>query len=835
MKKTLNWMLKSITLTAAVIGMYSCEQEEPKQPEQPDPVFNLATDLVEVPQEGGAAEITYSIENAVQGIGVKAECEDSWVHDFDCRQKDVISFTVDPNEAEETRETTVTVTYGEKSESFTVRQAEYIAPAPFNITIDDLTETSVTTTVVPLDEEIQYVCSAVTKSFYDENYGSPEKYAEGLMKIFEDEARNRHFTLYDLMIRGNYLRSKEQTYKYGSRRPDTEHYVGVFGVTIDQATDKWTLTTEAVLEPFKTKTPERSDISFELEYKINGPIADMTVTPSDNSQIYYFDAISEKELTELGLTIEEVAQNLLLNYMSQGAMMGMPPEMVMEQVGSYGKTTKSLELNANTKYIGFAYAMTMTGAVKSDIAQSTFETGDVNASDNKITIEVVQANADRVECKTTTTNSDPYVIITAKKTDCEGKSDTEIMKGMFEYDLEQYFREGNWHGSLIGLEQNTDYYLLAFGASNGAPTTSLTKVEFKTTEAGDPSKLIVSYDIDIKSYREVNITATGEPYNAGFYWEAVNPARTSPEEWLDYLTELADHFNPGDRYGFFQQQITRGTSLKKYDYLWGETEHVIYAVGIEDGTGDFATEVKISEPFTTMPREVRNVSIEPVFGNYFDARELAERYPEYFGNEPEKYDGNVAIDLLNVEISNLDECPVIEIGMLNGDYTNQDKYIDEEVVDLLMMQRIFVFITDPTIPAYRTILLAKYDSDYTFAGFGGDVKYYGEVYRKMFNISKSDISPAEDYNPFWGRGQKISDMTETYQQSKHETYHAHKPIKIQQPISGNSLPEIEVNLKASEPQLSNRNIELSAIKINTKTDKRDITEEITFQFETEEQ
>ena len=100
------------------------EPEPEPQPNQPkltlvsDAVMNFAA-------EGGEGVIEYTLENAVEGTTLAATCEAQWVADVTVGE--TVTFTVEANEVEEARETSVVVAYGELSFVVTVKQAAYKA------------------------------------------------------------------------------------------------------------------------------------------------------------------------------------------------------------------------------------------------------------------------------------------------------------------------------------------------------------------------------------------------------------------------------------------------------------------------------------------------------------------------------------------------------------------------------------------------------------------------------------------------------------------------------------------------------------------------------------
>lgn len=109
-------------LLALPLAFVACEEPE-KGVDDPvkDPVLNVAETTLNFEAKGGAGVINYSVENAVEGTEVEATCEADWVTDLTVAE--TITFDVTANEAEEAREATITVAYGELSKSVAVKQA----------------------------------------------------------------------------------------------------------------------------------------------------------------------------------------------------------------------------------------------------------------------------------------------------------------------------------------------------------------------------------------------------------------------------------------------------------------------------------------------------------------------------------------------------------------------------------------------------------------------------------------------------------------------------------------------------------------------------------------
>ena len=83
---------------------------------------------MEMGQDGGIGTIEYTIENPVQGVELTASANVNWISQVTVQSEKII-FQVAANTGA-AREGVITATYGMLEEKVTVKQAEYVAPAP---------------------------------------------------------------------------------------------------------------------------------------------------------------------------------------------------------------------------------------------------------------------------------------------------------------------------------------------------------------------------------------------------------------------------------------------------------------------------------------------------------------------------------------------------------------------------------------------------------------------------------------------------------------------------------------------------------------------------------
>lgn len=104
------------------------------QPSTPTTTITLGRDNISVGSGNGMSFISYDIENPVEGLTVEATADVDWIHTFDYSNSNKISFYFDATDLYEQRIGTITVTYGEVSDSVTVTQEAKQMPKEIEVT-----------------------------------------------------------------------------------------------------------------------------------------------------------------------------------------------------------------------------------------------------------------------------------------------------------------------------------------------------------------------------------------------------------------------------------------------------------------------------------------------------------------------------------------------------------------------------------------------------------------------------------------------------------------------------------------------------------------------------
>ncbi len=117
-----------ITVNYAEASMEVTVKQAGKKANAAPKVVITSENPMEMDQNGGIGTIEYTIENPVQGVELTAKANVDWISQVTVQSEKIV-FQVAANTGD-AREGVITLTYGMLEEKVTVKQAEYVAPAP---------------------------------------------------------------------------------------------------------------------------------------------------------------------------------------------------------------------------------------------------------------------------------------------------------------------------------------------------------------------------------------------------------------------------------------------------------------------------------------------------------------------------------------------------------------------------------------------------------------------------------------------------------------------------------------------------------------------------------
>ena len=496
--KNLLWAL----LPIFALTMVGCG-DDPVEPNGPvikkDSTIKLEKNKVDASLAGGTYVIGYAIENPHEGEKVTVEAAESWVNNFNVITG-AISFDVDANTSDASRECLVTVKYRYADDAvFVVKQGAKVSAG---FTLENVTSDyfSYTVDVIPDNKTQPYiVMSADPKYIAASGFETGEDFYEDDLAYFGWLGQFYGQSAVDVMQ----TRSKvgdERGINPGKGAAGIPYTFYCYYIDYESGA----LLSEVAFFEVKTKSPEKIAADFDVEYSVDGCVVHANVTPKDGfNGAYYFDMLNGLMVDDYLETFDfledegDVAEFYwsfaVQDMMFNGNMSGQTIVDMYNCQGNYEDGTPrsefDFELLANHTYYLFAFAMEENGLCCSEPKIVKIETGSVPMSDNVITPSVSKITVQTAYISFKTTNNDYYIAGWEKASDWAtyGNTDAERQQYLLEH-LSYEFIQGDYEQNVIGLEGGTDYILYAFGSRGGVATTQqifTCPFSTKSTDAGN--------------------------------------------------------------------------------------------------------------------------------------------------------------------------------------------------------------------------------------------------------------------------------------------------------------------------------------------------------------
>lgn len=462
------------------------------------PSLTLAQTEVQVSADGGTCSIGYRLENPVEGAAVTVNPENQeWATDFVVDESSsTIYFEVAANEALEERSIKVSVSYPQIADavSFTVVQAG-AAPAPFEITIREVTTSSLTVDVTPLDKEMVYIVFLNTREYIEQFQLTTDE------ALHEDDLKYIESTGYPI---SNFCSKGDLKDKTMSARPDTEYVVYAYGINPETGD----MLTRIVYADATTPDIDKVDAKFKIEAEIYSTIADVTVTPENYDGYYFFEAYQTSTINP-ELSLFEICSNSFSNVVMSYEMFGYDKAAILAACCK-GPGFRRIELQAETKYTIVAYAVSEDLLVCSEPSVLEIETSGVTTSKNILDITVSNITARTADVTITTTNEDPYVYVLLDSEDLAeaGETDEDVLDYITTRYYLGYYSIGDESYSLSKLTPDSEYAVCAFGYLSGDVTTKLFRADFATKPETVGS---VSIEIPCDEYYDISAIYAIDP------------------------------------------------------------------------------------------------------------------------------------------------------------------------------------------------------------------------------------------------------------------------------------------------------------------------------------
>lgn len=514
----------------------------------------------------------------------------------------------------------------------------------FTLSVSDVTSTSCHFSAKPANDNMTYVVMLVDKAEYDK-FEDEYAYQDNDLEWFERKASEEGKTLNEWL--DGFLHKGPFESDENGLMPGISYYLYAYGLTVDGY-----FTSGVTKLEFTTPEVEMTDVTFDLKVsEIGLTEAKVEVTASAEDALFFVNVFTVQQYEEWGGG-EIAFANHALALVDYYVKLGQTVDAMVLNLGHVGKMDAIFDgLTADTEYVAYAVGIDDRFFVNTKAETFTFKTKKVIESSNTFAVDIQETTFCSVIGTVTPSNDDPFVCLIQAKSQFENyESDSDIMYELVStYQKWDSLDEVLYSGEIVDLEEisflspETEYYLFCFGWDE-APTTPLTKVEFKTMAGGgnprgqeltfflsdivhNKATVTISPKLGLHYFYDCMLVSTLEEYVAAEGSEAEAICRFLDER-IDYGAEYFACTRAE-----YLEEVGAAMGKQKWTFtgLAEDSEYVIVAATVNITTGKIALRTPFkSEVFKTTVLIESNASIEFVIDKYYDGTELAELDPTQF-------------------------------------------------------------------------------------------------------------------------------------------------------------------------------------------------------------
>lgn len=510
-------MKNSWLLMCAALGLTlftGCKTDEPVKPRPDAPELKLAMTEVEATADGGHFEVAYELLNAVDGDELKINVEHDWVNNIQVNE-DTIEFDVATSYDTKERSCRLELIYPGVYPNPTIKVKQAVGKEhSIKLELISAAATTITMNVIPQDKDMPYVFILGNGEYIKENglMYNDEALWESDMDVFQSFA-DAFGSDISMAVTAFMYEGDITPHQFTGVTPGTTYVAYAYG--FDRET--MTPTTEISRLEITTATVNDYTLHFDFNVEVDGPNVDISITPEGYDGYYYYGVFWKSDIE--GATAEELRgfceadwEQYKGVYTSFFETTEEGLHFIFNELAYSGTTELSVELDANTEFVLWAFGMDDEALLNTTPEFYEFTTGNVAASENVFTLSVEELYPRKATVRVETTNDDSYIATLVLADRFEGNTDQEIMDYVLTNFKVQY-ASGTMSDTATGLKPNTEYELLVFGAQAGAATTGLQRMKFITEE-------IVYADLDfsltIGDYYNGAEVAAIDPNYAGY-------------------------------------------------------------------------------------------------------------------------------------------------------------------------------------------------------------------------------------------------------------------------------------------------------------------------------
>lgn len=543
-------LLTSLLIAVCSLFIISSCKEEPVGPETPEyATIVISTTEINAPFETEpdyAFQISYKLQNAPEGAEISVSNPVDWIYDLDLSKKGAIEFKVMRNVVPEVREATLTVTCPniEEPVEILVKQ-DPGKPYPFDITIDNVTYSTMYISLVAKDKEAPYISFLLPDSLFKEN---DQEIFEDDMNYIAQEAEFLKTTFEENLQKYLSVGDKKDVPAFGMT-PGVKYRFYAYYMDVENVK----MASEVVSAAATTKEVERIDVKFRIESELTSSLQlHSKYYPIDYSGFYftnYLEGIPE-DLPEA--EINKAIEMTYLNFLNLLQSFGIPLEEILNNICHRGDYSNDVEepilFKANSSYINFAMALNEEALPCGKVpTYEIIETQEVGHSDNVITIDVYDIKDRTATIAYRPSNGDPYGILLALKSEydsLEAVMTKDRFKQMIVDHCELVDLTGEHVFENARLLPDTEFYSIGIGVADHVPTTEIFKTEYKTPAANIAD---IKVDVRVDGYYDLDeVRKLDEKYAKGWadypgyvfpYIVSVDPCDEGTQVWADLWSE----------------------------------------------------------------------------------------------------------------------------------------------------------------------------------------------------------------------------------------------------------------------------------------------------------
>lgn len=516
--------------------------------------------------------------------------------------------------------------------------------ADFVLKVSDITSTSCHFSVDPKDENMSYVAMIVEKSEFDA-FKDEYKYQDDDLLWFERLATEEGKSLREWLEGFLHVGTMEADEE--GLMPGVTYYLYAYGLDYEGY-----FTTGVTKMEFATPEIEQTELGFKIEVTDIGLTkATVNVTADKKDAVFFVNVFSPEQYQQWGGDETAFATHALA-LVDYYVAMGRTTEEMVANLGSVGSASLVFDdLVDNTEYMAYAVGIDENFYVNTRAEVFKFTTKKAVESSNTFDINITGTTYCSVLGTVTPSNGDQFICsIQPKEQLAEYESDVAIM-----YDLVATYQKWNaldkvlYAGGVVDLEPisslspSTEYVILCFGWDE-APTTGLTRAEFKTEpEGGRPQNQEMTFILSDIIHNKVTVNIVPK---LGLYYfydcmsiklleEYTASEGTQDAAICKFIDERIDYGADFFSCTRAEYLADMGAAIGKQKWtftdLEQDSEYVIVAATVNMSTGQIAYRKPFtSEVFRTTVLIESNASIEFVIDRYYDGTELAELDPTQF-------------------------------------------------------------------------------------------------------------------------------------------------------------------------------------------------------------